>query len=213
MKWFYGKLTIFLLSALLLSSCGIAYSRIGGAGAVTPESAAITAVIVQQGGNFTLDQNSIQVLQTQQLAENYALVQIAYQGFQQAQQVQCLSTHAALSSQGGWRITGGASGCVPAGQDSGSPLDVSQNSNSGGGASSDPGNTAVDGFVNDARIKTVSVTWQDGQVQQVSVVNGAYLAGRLGKQAAFQTIQGLDENGVVIYTFDQSPPAPGKTSP
>ena len=202
----------FLLSALLLSGCSIAYSTIGGQGAATPERAAMDAVVRNQGGGLVVDQTTVHVLQTQQLQENFALVQVAFQGVRNGRdQEQCLGTQGTVrTSRGDWVTSGGGSGCAPVGQTSGQPLDFGQGSNSAGGIPGDPGYTEVNGLIFDPAILAVRVTWEDGQVQQASVANGAYLAARVGEGHRFTLIEALDESGDVVYTYPAPNPAPGK---
>jgi hypothetical protein len=61
-------------------------------------------------------------------------------------------------------------------------------------------------------IASVEVTWEDGEVQQVPVVNNSYLAWREGVSDPVQ-ILGLDAGDQVIYTSDAPVLAPGKEAP
>jgi hypothetical protein len=189
------------LSVLLLAGCQSLM-------AFTPEQAAMqNALDYDLGSDYTLDPNSIRVLQSQRLQDS-TLVLVSFQENRQGSRMQCLfhfETHRVPI--GTWVSGSGGGGCSSADQDR-TPLEVGM----GKSMNSQPGRLnyiEVDGFVNQEDIQTVKVTWQDGETQQVEVVNGTYLAARAGSQE-IEKIEGLDASGQVVYTHTPPVPAPGK---
>jgi hypothetical protein len=175
----------------------------------TPEQAAVQNILdYNGGGDFALDPNSIRVMQSQKLQDS-VIVLVAFQGTQQGSLQQCLFHYEAHQATiGTWVGGNGGGGCSMAGQDR-TPLEVGMGKIMG----TQPGvlsYTEVDGFVNQEDILTVKVTWQDGETQQVEVVNSTYLAARTGSQE-IEKIEGLDASGGVVYTHTPPEPAPGKT--
>jgi hypothetical protein len=189
------------LSVLLLAGCQSLM-------AFTPEQAAMqNALDYDLGSDYTLDPNSIRVLQSQRLQDS-TLVLVSFQENRQGSRMQCLfhfETHRVPI--GTWVSGSGGGGCSSADQGR-TPLEVGM----GKSMNSQPGRLnyiEVDGFVNQEDIQTVKVTWQDGETQQVEVVNGTYLAARAGSQE-IEKIEGLDASGQVVYTHTPPVPAPGK---
>jgi hypothetical protein len=90
----------------------------------------------------------------------------------------------------------------------GESLDVS----SGAHQSNESASSHATGLVRDPLITFVEVTWADGEVQRVPVVEGSYLAWREGVSDPGQIV-GLDAEDQVIYTWSALEPAPGKESP
>ena len=191
-----------LLSALLLAGCQSLMT-------FTPEQAALqNARDYDLGNDYTLDSNSVQVLQSLRLQDS-TLVLVSFQENRRGSRMQCLfhfETH--RTSIGTWVSGSGGGGCSMAGQDQ-TPLEVGV----GKSMNSQPGRldyTEVNGFVNQEDIQSVKVTWQDGETQQVEVVNGTYLAARVGSQE-IEKIEGLDASGGLVYTHTPPEPAPGKS--
>jgi len=192
---------LLLLSGLLAAGCQSLM-------AFTPEQAAVQNILdYNGGGDFALDPNSIRVMQSQKLQDS-VIVLVAFQGTQQGSPQQCLFHYEAhQATLGTWAGGNGGGGCSMAGQDQ-NPLEVGMGKIMG----TQPGvlnYTEVDGFVNQEDIRTVKVTWQDGETQQVDVINGTYLAARAGSQE-IEKIEGLDASGQVVYTHTPPEPAPGK---
>jgi hypothetical protein len=173
----------------------------------TPERAAVQEALNFGEPNLPVDPDSIQVLQTQ-VQEERSLMLVTFQrGRGMAMPDECLAVYEARRYALGWSVSGGGTGCGPVGG-SGAPLDV------GSGAKSSPESSSSHamGFVRDPSITSVEVTWDDGQVQKVPVVNGSYLAWREGLATPAQVL-GLDSQDQVIYTSASLLIAPGKEGP
>jgi len=193
-------LTIFLCSLLLLSACSQMLN-------FTPERAAIQEVLRSSEANLPVDPDSVQVLQTLAQGEN-TLVLVAFQRERAtALPDECLFMYEMHRSVLGWVAGSGGGGCGPIGG-GGQPLDVG----SGAHRSDELASSHVTGLVRDPLIASVEVTWDDGEVQQVPVVNGSYLAWREGVSSPVQ-VSGLDAQDQVIYTSDSPILAPGKETP
>jgi hypothetical protein len=183
---------------LLLVACGPAL-------AFTPERAVIQDLLASNAGQIIPD--SIRVLQVQPWQDG-SLVLAAYQ-IQNANQVQdCVSIIQVIQRGTGWDSAGGGAGCRPAGAND-MPIDV------GGGGLSGSDRQPFKyyyGFVYDPNVSTVEVTWDDGEVQSVAVVNNSYLLARNGDPEALQA-RALNAAQEIIFSFDMAEPAPGKQEP
>lgn len=173
---------------------------------LTPEQVAIQAVMEQNRPDVQVDQQTIQVLQSQAWGEG-RLVLVAYQQVERNRpRTQCLQMNEIDRPRGRWAAGNSSAGCTPIGG-SPDPLDVGSGTSSG---SDRPGLSYVSGNVNDPAIVAVEVVWADGEVQQVDVINSSYLAAREGVLSPVE-VRGLDTDGNVIYSSQTGVPAPGKT--
>lgn len=197
------KLLLTFFSLALLAGCQMF--------AFSPEQAAMQAVLNNQGHNTSIDSNSLQVLQTQELGE-MTLVHMRYKGMDARMgETFCDAMYAVKKSKlGGWSPTSGGGGCSNQRPDDPNQPPVSMGGNrSSGNGPNEPGHTVLSGLVNQEDIKSIQITWIDGTVQQTDVVNGSYLAGRIG-QFAWSKIEGLDADDQVVYTAESPEPAEGK---
>jgi hypothetical protein len=173
----------------------------------TPERAAVQEALNFSEPNLPVDPDSVQVLQTQEQGE-MTIVLVAFQrGRGTGMPDECLAIYEVRRSALGWMTGSGGTGCGPIGGD-GRALEVS----SGAHRSNESASSHATGLVRDPLIASVEVTWEDGEVQQVPVVNNSYLAWREGVSDPVQ-ILGLDAGGQVIYTSDAPVLAPGKEAP
>lgn len=183
---------------LLLAACGPAF-------AFTPERAVIQDLMTSNAGQIIPD--SIRVLQVQPWQDG-RLVLAAYQ-IQDVNQVQdCVSITQVIQRGTGWDSTGGGAGCWPAGAND-MPVDV------GGGGLSGSDRQPLKyyyGLVYDPNISTVEVSWDDGEVQSVPVVNSSYLLARNGNPEALQ-VRALNAAQEVIFSFDMVEPDASKQEP
>jgi hypothetical protein len=193
-------LLISVTIVLLLSACGSMLN-------FTPERAAVQEVLRFGEPNLPVDPDSVQVLQTQAQGE-MTLVLVAFQrGRGAAFPDECLAIHEVRRTALGWMTGSGGTGCGPIGGTGGS-LDVG----SGAHRSNESASSHTFGLVRDPLIATVEVTWDDGQVQQVPVVNSSYLVWREGVSSpAFVT--GLNANDQEIFTHESPVFAPGEEMP
>jgi hypothetical protein len=194
-------LTTTVVMPLLLAACGPLLN-------FTLERAAVQEALNFSEPNLPVDPDSIQVLQTQEQGEITLVVVSLQRGRETAMPDKCLAMYEVRRTALGWMTVSGGTGCGPIGGNR-SALDVSS-----GGAhqSNESASSHVTGLVREPLITFVEVTWADGEVQQVPVVNGSYLAWREGVSNPVK-ILGLDAEDQVIYTWETSVPAPGKEMP
>ena len=140
------------------------------------------------GVDMRIVPDSIEVLQMQPF-QGKTLVLVAYNGTDHAGQTwDCLGAYAAQGGVSGWRVSGGGGGC-------------SQDSPLGGG--SWQGELAVPTSIAygqvPQQVKTVVLTWEDGQEQQMPVASSSYLFARAGTITP-QLIEGFDKDGRRFWT-------------
>jgi hypothetical protein len=191
------------LLLLLLTACGQA--------SFSAEQAAIQAMRDSQGQGSVYE-DTIQVLQTKQV-DQYVYVLYAFRTREVNYDADCLWLYRVQRTKVGlWRPSGGGGGCsgVLPGSDPSPMPDVEI----GGGQSTngplDPGKSETYGKVNRPGIVKVQVTWDDGQSEDVDVVNASYMIVRDGLLKTVK-VEGLDEAGAVVFTNEMGGPAPGKT--
>jgi hypothetical protein len=172
--------------------------------AFTAERAAVAALLEERGPGLPAIPASVAVLQSQPRGES-TLVLVKFLQGQGPEQQECLFLYEMRRGPAGWQSDGGGGACSPTGgfQEA---LEISAGTQTG---SDRPPLSEVDGLVRDPRIVTVEIEWDDGQVQQVPVVNGSYLAWREALSAPL-VVRGLDEEGLVVFTSETPEVAPGK---
>ena len=177
--------------------------------AFSPEAAAQQAVLNHPMPEFTVDPNSVQVLQMSDLGGGDRVVLVAFQGNRQNfGRESCLfSYNVYRATTGGWHSGGGGGGCGPQRQDPAlEPISISSGKSSGGPTGI--GYSEVSGEMFDPNIAMVQVTWSDGAQQQASVINRSYLAVRAG-EFDYSKIEALDAEQKVIFSSELGI-APGK---
>ncbi len=179
--------------------------------ALTPEQAAIQAVIDQAGRRAVVDRGSVQVRQSLKLDRNTFVV-VSFSQMESDRKDKCLFVYQIIqNSLGTWQPGSGGGGC--SGTTIGQPEPPGQPIEVGGGQSGsrgpgDPGYSHTAGMVNLNDITKVRVTWNDGSQQEVNVINSSYIAVRAG-DIRFQKVEGLNSDGEVVYS-NELPVAPGK---
>jgi hypothetical protein len=188
--------TILVSAVVMLPACTL-----------SPEQAAVRAVL-EEPRTMRVRPTTIQVLQTQSWGEEVNVL-VKFQAIEESGQFsQCLFLYEAHeAAAAGWVVSSGGGGCGPVGG-SGDPIDIGAGQHSGAGR---PAISHVKGRVHKADVRSIQVTWDDGELQRVDVINGSYLALRGGLHEYAQ-IQALDEGGEAVYTYENPPPAPGKES-
>jgi hypothetical protein len=194
------KVILFSILVVLLAGCGPLLN-------FTPQRAAVQEALNFGEPDLPVDPDSIQVLQSQEQGE-MTLVLVAFQrGRGPTMPDECLAIYEVRKSALGWQVNSGGTGCGPIGGD-GRAIDVT----SGSQRSNESASSQTVGLVRDPSIVTVEVTWQDGEIQSVPVINGSYLAWREGV-SSHTVVLGLDAGGEVIYASDTGAAAPGKETP
>jgi hypothetical protein len=192
-----GSYLALVLALLFLSGCSLTFS---------PEQAAIRTVLESQIRPQP-DPATVRVLQSQPWGDS-VVVLLTYQAVDQGGGVvECLSMYEIQRNTLGWMGGSGGGGCSPAGGD-GQVIGIGAGQHRG---SQGIGLSHVTGFVYDEDISTVDVLWDDGEREQVEVVNGSYLALR-SRAHTWAELQALNADGQVVYTHQNGPPAPGKES-
>jgi hypothetical protein len=196
------KLLPFFL--LILTACGpMGFSA---------EQAAIQAMR-DSHGHGSIYEDTIKILQTKQVGKD-VYVLYSFRTQEVNYEADCTWMYRVQRGRLGlWQPANGGGGCSGAlpGSDPGPLMDLEI---SGGGSQStngpaDPGTSEVYGKVNRADIVKVRVTWDDGQIEEVDVVNGSYVVIRSGLVKTVK-VDGLDESGAVIFTNPIGGPAAGK---
>lgn len=187
------------VAALLLAACTSVTP------AFTPEQAVAQVVLHSPRQDVVVDVASVKALQRLDVAgKTFVVVANNQQAGDHLET--CLGLYEARRSPLiGWVSGSGGGGC--SGQIAGNPeppqpMEVGGGSQSSGDPS-EPDICTTYGKVNQPDIVTVRVTWNDGQVQEVPVVNGSYAAIRVG-QFSMTHVDGLNEKGEPVFQFDQA---------
>ncbi len=195
----YWQFILAVCAGLMLTGCG--------AVGLSPETVAVNAVM-DHPGDMTVDQSSIQVLQTLNVNDSRAIVLVFFQGTRKETGLEsCLYSQGVEKWQLGWRMSNGGGGCAAAA--GGVPVsDLWSGSGISHSRNLDPGTSEAHGMVYNPEITRVRVTWEDDQVNEAGVIQSSYQIARIG-QMRVKNVQGLDDSGEVLY--DQTPvTAPGK---
>lgn len=193
-------LPIILLGLLSLTLAACSAIPVG----FTPEQAVMQGVANSPRPNAFVDRDSVKALQRLEFG-GMTFVMVSSRQQADGHFEDCLWLFEARKSPiGGWESGSGGGNCStqtggdPAPQQ---PLDV------GGGAQTssppDKGVCYTYGVVRQPDIVKVRVTWKDGQVQEVPVVNASYAAIRAG-QFNMSRVDGLNEKGESVYQFNQA---------
>ncbi len=184
----------FIFALLLLTGCQ-------RAGESSAERAATQQIIRHPADGEILNPNTIEVLQTQVFEEDTFVV-VSYQRNWNSRDEDCLmlvETHHELIN--GW-VSGGGSGTCTETEvgvvKSANPMHLSGGTRFRG----DQNKTDISHVmvrVNDPAIVRVSITWDDGQMQEGQVVKGIFVAMRAGKEEV-KTAAGLNEQNELVYT-------------
>ncbi len=197
-------MTFGLLLALSLSACGGDSLPM----AFSPQQAAIQMANNAMGGpqhqSFVIPE-SIFVHQTQELNGHTFVLLSFNRNAEGGRLEECTMMYEVRKTFVGWTPGSGGGGC--AGRIGGSQepdpkpaMEVGGGSNSGGGFNSnEPGFSDVNGVVNNNEIIKVRITWDDNQVQEVEVINGSYLALRVGK-FHWTKVEGLGADANVLFS-------------
>jgi hypothetical protein len=181
------KLTRFLpLLVLFLVSCGNF--------ALTPEQA------VQQDllQNFQAQAGTIRIHQNQPWRDSQ-IVLASFMSFADNQQSNCEAVFEMVSTGIGWQLSGSGIGCASP------PSNEAVRSGSGTqGVKPDQLSYAY-GIVNIAEAQWVEITWQDGSVNRVQVLNGSYLVLRDGSFPMIARVEVLDSSEEIIHQIDLMP--------
>jgi hypothetical protein len=193
----FGSYLVTVLALLLLSGCSMTFS---------PEQAAIRAAL-ESRMQVQPDPATVRILQSQPWGDS-VMILLSYRAVDQSGQLsECLMMYETQRNMLGWIAGSGGGGCGPAGgDDQALGIGAGQHGDSNG-----VGLSHVTGLVYDDNISMVEVVWDDGESQRVEVVNNSYLALRAGRHMWAQ-LQGVNEDGEVISTHENAPPAPGKES-
>jgi hypothetical protein len=147
-------------------------------------------------------------------SETKTFVLLTYQQKQEGREDKCIHMAATIRNRFGlWAVDssgGGCTGRVGGGSslEPEQPLEISSG-NSGRNSPTDPGYSYVDGLVHDENIHSVRITWDDGTIQEMDVINGSLLAVQAGVMN-YQAIEGLNADGDAIFLTQFGVTAPGK---
>jgi hypothetical protein len=190
-----------LVLALLMGGCTL------GEISYSPQAAAIRGLTDGNNPMGLIDQSSLLVRQSAAMGSK-VFVMVSFSEKVENRLDKCLFVQETeRSGVGAWILRGGGGGCSGTEEPPPAPFEVGTGM-SGGSGPNDPGYCWAYGLVNQADIIKVRVTWNDGQQQEVAVINSSYLAIRAG-EFGLQNIEGLNTSGEVVYRFEQQA-APGK---
>jgi hypothetical protein len=194
----------FLLFAILLAGCA------PGVMSYSPEQAAVRAITEPGDPNMVIDRGSVKVHQSAPLGGSTFVV-VSFSGSDGKRVDKCTYVYETQQMGiGTWAPQGGGGGCTGIQPGEAEPPQETLQVGAGTGSNgpNDPGHSYVYGLVrpteNGELIVKVRVTWQDGQMQELNVINSSYLAVRAG-DLLYQKIEGLNESGEVVHTVDAPP--------
>lgn len=187
--------TALLALTILISGCaGAAFS---------PETVAVNGLRNNPLPNFVLEPNSVQALQSISLP-NATFVLLSYAGKTKdtGESQTCLWTYQIQRNflgalQGG---SGGGSCAVEPSDPNETPISITWGQGTVGG----PVNSSysdVSGKVFRGDVRQIRVTWSDGMVQPLSVIQKSYMSVRAG-MFEMQQIDVFDPEMKLVYTFN-----------
>ena len=159
------------LPLVLLSACNPLFG-------FSSERAAVLEALEVRSGDYKIERESIQVLQSQQVSE-VMFVLLAFIGEDSSGfRSKCLFEYEMRKGRFGWEGAG-SGGCGLAINS----RERFQGVAGGAAGSSEPFSTAY-GLVNAAEITIVEAVWDDGECQQADVINASFLIVRQGTAQA-----------------------------
>lgn len=190
-----------LAGSFFLSSCQTLFN-------FSPDRAAVEELITNSPVSLEIHPETIRVLQLLE-SEQGIMVLTTYLATNESNQInECLSLYKTAKVSQGWSAYAQGSNCWPAALIDQEPIRVTMGQNSTGESSS----SDVSGLVFDPQIMSIEVIWDDGTIQDLEIVKGSYLAVRSG-QYSVQFVHAFDEAGELVYSYEETKPAPGKENP
>lgn len=157
---------------------------------------------------MAIDPSTVQVLHTEPWGDD-VIGLVAFQAVRDTGRRQdCLFVYQATHKGMQWLAGRGGGGCGPAGG-AGDPIRVGTGRHS---SRTDGAWSHVSGTVYDPSVSAAHVTWEDGQEQQMSLVQGHFVVVRAGTHDV-ERVDALDADGATILTHERDPIAPGKQVP
>jgi hypothetical protein len=196
-----------MLGSILLTACD------GGEFIFSPEEAGKAAIFQHGSPGFVVDPATVVVQQSHRIDDTSAVVLITFEGNRdRTGREECVFTYKVDRYLIGWRPGSGGGGCTQKNppEDANAvrePLWLGGGQSSGSRAN-DPGFSEIYGKVQQENITQVRLTWDDGKVETVDVVNGTFLAFRQGLYS-MNVAEGLNADGVAVYKNEVNI-APGK---
>jgi hypothetical protein len=181
------RIAFIFAALLLLSGCsGMTFS---------PEQAVVQEVIQgRTGGSLKANPETIRVLQKLE-ADDRTFILVSFEGVgERGQTDACTYAYEAVRRAGSWSTGGGGGGCGPADLEDSAPIDMGSGTRSGPGYAY----SYAYGLVRTPEITRVEVVWEDGQTQSEPVINGSYLAFRMGN-AHVQNLVAYDAADNPVY--------------
>ncbi len=192
-KFFYS--TILLFFALILTNCSLVKQNVP----LTPEEAAIQHVRDTNQADFRIDKNSVNAIQISEI-NDLILVLVQYSGNHITGGAKTceMVLEAYKKPIIGWKTKNGAGSCheinYPANT---TPITVV--SNWGNSTVWNSGYSTAFGYVHNSQVTEVVVTWEDGLVQPVEVLDSTYFAAREGKYCTLK-IDVYNNKGDIVFT-------------
>ena len=176
------------LLLLLLTAC------IPGGMAISPESAATQELIDYDAAI----PDSIRIHQTQDWGKS-RVVLASYLSEQNNERMSCEAVFEMQPSTSGWHIAGSGIGCS-------SPPNTDAVTSGSGTQGVPPDELSyAHGLVTLGAAEAVEITWQDGVIQRVPVLNGSYLALRNGSIQMIARVEVFDAAETMIHEIEIMP--------
>jgi hypothetical protein len=191
--------SLILFAFLLSTACQTLLS-------FSPDRAAVQEIVLNSPAMIEVHRDTIRVLQMQEYDQGTLVLATYLANMGEGQLSECLALIYSQKGLEGWNASSRGSGCWPAELvEDEKPIQVlSGQSRSGAHSSSD-----ASGLVYDPEIKTIQLTWKDGETQVLEVVKASFLSVRTGMHD-LQSVTAIDASGELVYSLEIPPPAPGK---
>lgn len=193
---------LLLGACLFLTSCQAFFN-------FSPDRAAVQEIVMNSPSMVEVHRDTIRVLQMKEFDPGFIVLATYLATAEGGQMSECLAMFYAEKAVEGWDAHSRGSSCWPAElvQEE-PPIQVIR----GQSRSGDQSSSDASGLIYDPEIKTLQLTWDDGESQTLEVIKGSFLSVRAGLHE-LQTVNALNESGQIVYTHNIPIPAPGKETP
>jgi hypothetical protein len=175
----------------------------------SPDRAAVQEIVLNSPSMIEVHRDTIRVLQVQDFDPGSMVLATYLATAEGGRLSECLALFHAQRAVEGWNARSRGSSCWPAELvEEEEPIQVIRGQSRDGLESS----SDVSGLVYNPQVKTIELTWEDGEKQQLAVIKGSFLSVREGMHE-LQALNALNESGELVFSPDIQTPAPGKDIP
>jgi hypothetical protein len=195
-KIFAGLLFLF---SFLLASCSEKPQGV----LLTPEETAIQFVKEIKAGDFTIDANSVEAIQTTTV-KDMVLVLVQYSGHNIEGGVETCEVVLEIEKSriNDWKAKNSAGLCHK-GNDPTNTVPITVVGSWGNTTFLQQDYSTAFGFIRDSQITRIEITWEDNQIQQAEIHENTYLAAREGRFST-EKIEAYNDQNEIIFTNDFS---------